>query len=194
MNIKQITTGNLKTDEALRSLYSLLAMQQDEINKLKSTVNQCRIDIGNKLTESKKIKITSEGGLAILLQNKTGAPSVKGYVVSIYSATAINSSVKLIAQNVPDPVGVFYDSGVVDGNDAWVVISGIVDVYFIGNTTRGFLARGFVTSDAGFVAGQALAEAVPTSPFATDKHFYEIGHVIESRVGAGLAKIVMHFN
>jgi hypothetical protein len=74
------------------------------------------------------------------------------------------------------------------------VVSGIADVYFWGNTVRGHLARTGIASDTGEVSGQALSEAVPESPFATDKHFCEIGHVIESRTGAGLAKIIMHFN
>lgn len=194
MNIKLITTGDPRIDEAFRSLTTIIASQQDQILRLESIANKNRTDIGNKLTESRNIKITSEGGLAILLKNKTGGNSVKGYVVGVYSSTAIDKSVRLIQQNIPDPIGVFYESGIPDGNDAWVVVSGIADVYFIGTTVRGYLARGFVTSDAGFVAGQALSEAVPTSPFATDKHFYEIGHIIESRSGAGLAKVVLHFN
>ena len=44
------------------------------------------------------------------------------------------------------------------------------------------------------MSGQALSEALAAPPFATDKHFYEIGHVLESRVGAGLAKCILHFN
>ncbi len=194
MNIKQVTTGLPKVDEAFRSLYSLIGMQQDKINELTAKVNQAKIDIVNRLVESKNIKITSEGGVAIRLKNMTGAPSVKGYVVSVYSATAVNSAVRLIQQDIPDPVGVFYESGIPNGVDSWIVISGIADVYFVGSTVRGYLARGFVAADAGFIAGQAIAEAFPTAPFATDKHFYEIGHVLESRTGAGLAKIVMHFN
>ncbi len=66
--------------------------------------------------------------------------------------------------------------------------------FSLSNTTAGQLARTFVTADAGFVAGRALAENVPTAPFASDKHFCEIGHVAETRVGAGLAKVNLHFN
>lgn len=138
-------------------------------------------------------KITPEGGYAVRMINKTGAPSVKGTVVRINPALA--NSVAKIVVNIPDPIGVIYDSGVADGESVWIVKSGIADVYFVGNTTNGHLARGFITSDGGsYVVGQALSEAVPTSPFASDKHFYEIGHVAESRVGAGLAKCNIHFN
>jgi len=45
-----------------------------------------------------------------------------------------------------------------------------------------------------YIDGQAKSEAVPTSPFATDKHFSEIGHVLESRTGEGLAKVYLDFN
>jgi hypothetical protein len=140
-----------------------------------------------------KVKLTPEGGIAVLLTNKTGGNSVKGEVVTAYASA--NSAVAKVIVDVPNPIGVFYESGIADAAEAWVVVSGIADVYFIGNTTRGHIARGFLTADgAGYVTGQALSEAVPSSPFASDKHFYEIGHVIESRTGAGLAKVVLHFN
>ncbi|KKL90587.1 hypothetical protein LCGC14_1903210 [marine sediment metagenome] len=35
---------------------------------------------------------------------------------------------------------------------------------------------------------------IPTSQFATDKHFMEIGHILENTGGAGLARTVLHFN
>jgi hypothetical protein len=131
--------------------------------------------------------------MAIKLLNKTGAVSVKGEVVQPDTTTP--SAVKKIEVDIPDPIGVFYESGVADGALAWIVVSGIADVYFIGNTTLGHFVRGFLTADGeSYVAGQAMSEALPTSPFDDDKHFYEIGHVIEARVGAGLAKCVIHFN
>lgn len=152
-------------------------------------------DIGQVMDSfsSDNTKITPEGGLAVKLTNKTGADSVKGEVVE--PGVSVNNSVAKIVVNVPDPFGVFYESGVADGAEAWVVVSGIADVYFVGNTTRGHFARGFLTADgASYVTGQALSEALPTSPFSDAKHFYEIGHVLESRTGAGLAKCVLHFN
>lgn len=140
------------------------------------------------------IKYTPEGGLAIAMINKTGGASVKGEVVAIYSATAIDNAVKKIIIDEPAPIGVFYESGIADGSLAWIVIAGKAEVYFVGNATRGHLVRGFITGDAGYVTGQALSEAIPSTPFATDKHFYEMGHVAESRTGAGLAKCILHFN
>ena len=143
---------------------------------------------------SSEIKFTSLGGLAIKLVNKTGAASVQGEVVTVYNDTAIDSAVEKIVVDVPNAIGVFLDSGVADGANAWVVVSGKASVYFGGDTTRGHLARTTVTGDSFTTAGYAISEAFPSPPFATDKHFCEIGHVLESRTGAGLAKVNLHFN
>jgi len=131
--------------------------------------------------------ITPEGGRAVLM--KAGEALVKGNVVHI---TGVNTVSKIV-QDVPDPIGSVY-ADAASGANVWVVVDGIADIYFTGSTTAGYLARGFISTDVGYVAGQALNEAVPTSPFASDKHFYEIGHVLETRTGAGLAKCVLHFN
>jgi hypothetical protein len=102
--------------------------------------------------------------------------------------------VTLVDIGVPNCIGVFLESGVADGAEAFIVVAGIADVYFWDSATRGQLARTGIAADTGEVSGQALSEAVPSSPFATDKHFCEIGHVLESRTGAGLAKCILHFN
>lgn len=140
-----------------------------------------------------KIRFTAEGGIAIKLTNKTGRDSVKGYLVDTDHTT--NNAVQLVPVNLPDCIGVFYEDGVPDGSDAWIVVSGIADVYFIGSTTNGDYAR-VSRNDGGELGanGKATSEAIPTSPLATDKHFQEIGHVLEARTGAGLAKTVLHFN
>lgn len=145
-----------------------------------------------KVVVNEKGAINEYGGFMVKLTNKTGGNSVKGEVVMASHTTA--NAVSKIVVDEPDPIGVFYESGIADGSEAWIVVSGIADVYFIGDTSLGYYARGFMTGDAGYVTGQALAEALPTPPFASDKHFYEIGHVLESRTGAGLAKCVLHFN
>lgn len=140
----------------------------------------------------KVLNLTPEGGFFVNLVNDTGAVSVKGTVVT--SSSSVNNGCSKIIVDVPDAIGVIYDDGVANGQPVRVVTSGIADVYFIGNTTRKHLARTFITGDAGYVIGQALSEAAPTSPFASDKHFCEIGHLLESRTGAGLAKVSLHFN
>jgi hypothetical protein len=138
-----------------------------------------------------KIAFTDQGGIAIKLINKTGAATVKGTVVT--TGTADNGVIK-VPVNVPNPIGVFYEDDVAADAEAWVVVSGIADVLFSNAPTRGYLARTGLTADTGEVSGEALSEAVPTSPFADDKHFCEIGHILETKAEAGLAKVVLHFN
>jgi hypothetical protein len=136
---------------------------------------------------------TKEGGLAIYMINKTGAASVKGYLVKPSDTT--DNGAMLIEQNIPDVIGVIYENGIADGALMRVVVSGKAEVYFIASVVRDNLARGFVTADGGiFVAGQGMSEAIPSSPFANDKHFYEFGHTLQARTGAGLALTNLHFN
>jgi len=137
------------------------------------------------------IKFTSEGGFAVRYVNKTGAVSVKGYCVRIGS---VDNSVILVPIGEPDGIGVFLEDGIPDGAEAWVVTKGKAYAYFSGDATAGHLARTPLASDTGEVSGQLISEAYPTSPFATDKHFCEMGHVVTSRTGAGLALIELHQN
>lgn len=143
------------------------------------------------LNVSPRIKFTPEGGLAIRVINKTGAASIKGYCVT---AGAEDNSVILVPIGVPNCIGVFYESGKADGEYVWIVISGMADVYFWNAPTVGYLARTGLAADTGEVSGQALSEAFPASPFASDKHFCEIGHVLETKEAPGLAKTLLHFN
>ena len=143
-------------------------------------------------TASANMKFTPEGGLAILLINKTGSVSVKGR--GIEPNTALDNSVVLVGIDEVDCIGVFYEAGIADGELAWIVIAGIANVLFIGATTRHHFARVNITTDTDAVAGGIISEALPTSPFATDKHFAEIGHILETIGAAGLAKVNLHFN
>jgi hypothetical protein len=140
------------------------------------------------------VTFTPEGGLAIGMINKTGAVSIKGMTVDIYRATAIDGAVDYTTQGVPDCIGAIYDAGVVDGGLMRVVVAGIAQVMFVNAATRGYLARTFIAADNNYEAGKALSEAVPSAPFATDRHFSEIGHIIESTSAPGLARVVLHFN
>ena len=141
--------------------------------------------------ELSKIKLTPEGGLAVRLTNKTGGNSIQGTIVN--QAANDDNAFGLIPDDIPDPIGVVYETGIADGQECWVVTGGLGDIYFEAAVTRGEFARVQVAADGGTV-GYAIAEAVPTSPFATDKHFQEVGHVLESTGGAGLAKCLIHFN
>ncbi len=138
-----------------------------------------------------KMGVTNEGGLALRLTNKTGGASIKGYLAQ--AAEANDDAFILSADDIPDNIGVIYEAGIADGAECWIVVNGIVEVYFEAAVTHGDFVRSQVNADGGTV-GVAVAEAEPTSPFATDKHFQEIGHLIQSTGGAGLARCIVHLN
>jgi len=51
-----------------------------------------------------------------------------------------------------------------------------------------------VTADTGEEAGKGVWDALPSSPFATDKHFQEVGHNLEITAAPGLCLCAIHFN
>ena len=131
-----------------------------------------------------KIKLTSTGGYAIKLTNKTGGNSVAGQLVQ--TDTTTNDAVNLSGVNSDDTIGIILDSGVSDGSKMWIVVSGITDVLIDAvGSARG--DRIITAPVGGFATPWNVGGAVAT-------HFQEIGHCIESRVGAGLARCVLHFN
>lgn len=154
-------------------------------------VKALRVALGLGSGLGTKMMVTPEGGLAIRLTNKTGGVTTKGYLVT--ASTGTDKAFAYCAVDQPDIIGAVYEAGVADASECWVVVAGIADVYFMGSTTRGHFARNIVAADGG-ASGQAVSEVKPGTPFATDKHFAEVGHVLETRVGAGLAKVAMHFN
>lgn len=136
---------------------------------------------------------TLEGGFAILMTNDTGAPSVKGTVVT--TSDSADNAFKLIVKDAPTPIGVVYEEGIPSGELCAVVVTGMADVLFVASTTKGHMARGFLTLDGdSYVPGWAMSEAHPAPPFDEEKHSYEIGHLSTARVGAGLSRVVLHFN
>ena len=137
------------------------------------------------------VEITPEGGLAYWVINKTGGASVKGNLVE--PSTAVDNAVQIINIDEPDPIGIVYDAGVADGDMIRVVFSGKAEVLFSNNPTRHNFARNPVAADGG-ANGSAISEALPTPPFSTDKHFLEIGHILETKGAPGLALVNLHFN
>lgn len=143
-----------------------------------------KIGIGN-------IELTPEGGVAIWMENQTGGTSTKGYIVE--PASSADNAVKYTTDGDVDPIGIVYDAGVAIGDKMRVIVSGLAEVYYGVAVTRGTFSRVPVVAD-GLTVGQAMNEPLPTSPFATDKHFQEIGHPMETTAGAGLALTMLHFN
>ncbi len=131
-----------------------------------------------------KMKLTAIGGYAILLTNKTGSNTVAGQLIK--PDTATDDAFIIIAANDQEIIGIVLDTGIADGQEAWVVISGIADVLMdTGGSVRGDRIISSATAGSGDVWN--VGGAVAT-------HFQEIGHSIETRIGVGLARCVLHFN
>lgn len=69
--------------------------------------------------------ITAEGGFYITLLNNTGAPSVKG---SLVTASSTANSAKLTPSSGSNAIGVVYEDGIAVGAPMKVVISGKAQV------------------------------------------------------------------
>lgn len=142
----------------------------------------------------KRSVLTPEGGIAIYLKNKTGAPSVKGTLVNTESSE--DYSIDIAGADEPDIIGAVYEDGVADGELVLVVILGVADVLLEDGTasTRGYWCRISETQ-----AGRAdITNAAPPGGTisAIEGHFREIGHCMESKLSGVdiLARILMHFN
>lgn len=149
------------------------------------------LDAENFISSNTKLRLTPEGGLGVLMTNKTGAASVKGTVVAVNEN--FNNAVKAVLIDLPNAIGVIYEDGVADGEEVIVILSGVAETLFVNNTTAGHLARVTRSDDSVSANGKAISEAYPAPPFASDKHFMEIGHVIETST-SGTAKVILHFN
>lgn len=131
-----------------------------------------------------RVLFTPEGGFAVPLINKTGAPSVKGMLVSA-SKTVANA---FVAQtNEYDAIGAVYDAGIADGSECRVVIYGVAEVLLEdgkpaapGNWVHAAETDGRVDASLAQPAGAGFTEA--------SEHFKEIGHCISS-VTAGTNKL-----
>ena len=139
-----------------------------------------------RILESAKFKLTAIGGFAVKLTNQTGGDTVAGQLVAVYSATAVDDAFKTAAASDDNVIGTLLDAGIADGNETWVVVSGIADVLMdAGGSARG--DRIISSATAGSADVWNVGGAVAT-------HFLEIGHCIETRTGAGLARCILHFN
>jgi len=139
---------------------------------------------------SSNVKLTPEGGIAVSMINDTGGLTIKGYIVE--PSVSTDNAVKYTTDDDLDPIGIIYEAGVAIGEPVWVVVAGVADVFYGTAVTRATFSRVPVVAD-GVASGQAVNEALPSPPFATDKHFREIGHPLETKA-SGLAKTVLHFN
>lgn len=128
-----------------------------------------------------KAGITAIGGYVIKLTNNTGSNSVEGQLVEADDTD--ENSYKTADANAVDVIGVVYNAGVADGSEVWIVIAGIAEVLLD--------AGGCVHHDRLISSATAGSADVSNAP-AVAVHFQEIGHALETVVGAGLAKVVIH--
>lgn len=138
---------------------------------------------------SGSIRITPEGGFAVLLYNRTGGVTEKGRLVAVDAAT--DMGVVLTGVNDEECIGAFYEDSIADDALVWVATGGIVEVLLDENTgsTAGNWAQ---TGTAGYCDGNNAAPVPAT-------HWQEVGHVLETVAAGGagtwqMAKILMHFN
>ena len=140
-----------------------------------------------------QMKITPEGGIAVLLTNLTGSASVKGTLVK---ASSTSGGVAVNPADIPVAFGVIYENDVADGDPVWVVISGMADVLLEDGTaaTAGYWAKVSDSQD-----GRAdITNAYPPGGTITalDDHLSEIGHCLQT-VSSGtdrLCRVTLHFN
>lgn len=127
---------------------------------------------------------TPIGGFAIRMTNKAGANSVSGQLVVASTTTA--DAISGAGASSAEVIGVTLDSGVADGSEVWVIVAGIADVLID--------AGGSAVGDRMISSATAGSADVWNTGGAVATHFQEIGHCIETRAGAGLARCVLHFN
>lgn len=137
--------------------------------------------------ESLKFKITPEGGYAIKLINNTGLISVKGTVAKVGE---VDNSFTTNQIDGDMPIGIVYESGIADGLECWIVVSGIADVLLVNTASS---TRSYIAYSSGTVAGRI--DTASSAPAAT-LHFREIGHTLENKTSGTdiLCKCVLHFN
>ena len=132
--------------------------------------------------------VTEDGGMFILLANKTGAVSVKGTII-----VAADMGVSIAPADTFVPFGIIAEDGIAINGLVKVVVSGLAYV-LLKNGEASFAGSWVGVSD---VAGRAYLPSKPsTEPPSTTEHSREIGHCLQT-VTAGtnkLALIGVHFN
>ena len=130
-----------------------------------------------------KGKITLIGGFACKLTNNTGSDTIAGQLVL---ASSQDDSFEIADADSQEAIGAVLDAGIPDGEEAWIVGGGIADV--------------LIDSGGSSAGDRMITSSVPGSADvwnvggAVAVHFQEIGHCLETRVGAGLARCKLHFN
>lgn len=127
---------------------------------------------------------TDDDGFAVWLTNKTGAPTVQGEVVEAHASTP--SAVSLVEVNDQFGIGVFLNSGVVDGAEALVVVGGKALVRAD--------ATGFTMNDRLIVSSATAGRVEVSNIPSTTQHWAEIGHALQDAAANALGLAMLHWN
>lgn len=130
-----------------------------------------------------KMKLTAIGGMAVSLTNKSGAVSVKGEGVEVDTVT--DNAVNLTETSDAFCIGFFLDANVQDGEEAWIVVSGIAVV----KADAGGFSKGDRLTTSSATAGRVQINNSPS----TAVHFTEIGHALEDAAANATGKAAIHF-
>lgn len=138
--------------------------------------------------------LTQEGGLATWLINKSGAPSVRGTMVT--AGGGVTRGAVPVTAGIPNPIGATYDAGIPDGGLMRVVVAGVAEVLMQDGQTP---VVGYWVGTSATVNGRAFVQSAPPGgslPAEITAHNGEIGHCLESKSSGTnvLALCVLHFN
>jgi hypothetical protein len=129
---------------------------------------------------------TSDGGYYETFVNNTGT-SVKGTIVC--ASASVYNAVDIAPADAAYAIGVIYESGITNGNQVKVVVSGKAQV-LLKNTLASTFGYWCGVSDTGGRMYQS-----PTVP-STTEYYREIGHSLESKTAGDdvLSLVQIHFN
>ena len=173
------TTGNI-TGNVVTAMGNVQGANGVFSNAISGATGSFSSSVGTLLA-----KITPEGGYAVKLTNKTGAPSVKGQIVGIKTGT--DNAFDLTAVGANHCLGVVYESGIEDAAECWVVVGGIAQVLMKNDSTAGHICRIPLNTDEGKAAGYAMA-----AEQSDTASVYKIGDVLETADAEVLCKVLLH--
>jgi len=118
-------------------------------------------------------KLTSVGGYAVNIVNRTGTNSIKGQVVAM-SVGADDVGYVMLTNGMSPAIGVVFEDDEDDGDPTFVAISGIAEVLLASNAlvSNGYYIYGDTNADAGYAYGSATEIA--------DQADYFLGYCLEN--------------
>jgi len=136
--------------------------------------------------------LTAVGGVATLLENNTGSPSVKGEIVSAGTTTG---TFRVNAGDGPQPLGAVYTNAIPNGMNCWVVYSGPCDVLLEDATATNAGNWVYVSNVAGRADGTLSGPPGGGIP-ELDVHMGELGHSVQTTTAGTnkLSRIILHPN